>query len=94
MNDYNDQGPFQANTRVVAVVALAVAGVFVLLGLILSIARAVQQRTLDRVMPEACQPFRSCSQQTDTFYRSLFSCCLSYACLAAWAAAELRQSCS
>ena len=42
-------GPFQANTRVVAVVALAVAGAFVLLGLILSIARAMQQRTLDRV---------------------------------------------
>lgn len=48
-NDGGDQGPFQANTRVVAVVALAVAGVFVLLGLILSIARAMQQRTLDRV---------------------------------------------
>lgn len=44
-----DDGPFQANTRVVAVVALAVAGAFVLLGLVLSIARAMQQRTLDRV---------------------------------------------
>lgn len=42
-------GPFQANTRVVAVIALAVAGAFVLLGLVLSIARAMQQRTLDRV---------------------------------------------
>lgn len=42
-------GPFEANTRVVAVIALAVAGVFVVLGLALSIARAVQQRTLDRV---------------------------------------------
>ena len=45
----NDLGPFDGNTRIVAVIALAVAGVFVFLGLILSLIRAVQQRAAERV---------------------------------------------
>ena len=47
--DIGDPGPFQANTRVVAVIALTVAGVFVILGLTLSVLRALQQRAAERV---------------------------------------------
>lgn len=45
-------GPFQANTRIVAIIALTVAGVFVCLGLALSVLRVLQQRAIDRV----CSP--------------------------------------
>ena len=45
----NDFGPFDGNTRIVAVIALTVAGVFVFLGLILSLIRAMQQRAAERV---------------------------------------------
>lgn len=45
----NDLGPFDGNTRIVAVVALTVAGVFVFLGLVLSLIRAMQQRAAERV---------------------------------------------
>lgn len=45
----DDVGPFNGNTRIVAVIALTVAGVFVFLGLILSLLRAIQQRAAERV---------------------------------------------
>lgn len=45
----SDLGPFDGNTRIVAVIALTVAGVFVFLGLILSLIRAMQQRAAERV---------------------------------------------
>ena len=45
----SDMGPFNGNTRVVAVIALTVAGLFVFLGLILSLIRAMQQRAAERV---------------------------------------------
>ena len=47
-------GPFQANTRIVAIIALTVAGVFVLIGLTLSLIRALQQRTAERVRNAIC----------------------------------------
>lgn len=48
-NGYNDMGPFNGNTKIVAVIALTVAGVFVFLGLVLSLIRAMQQRAAERV---------------------------------------------
>ena len=48
--DLSGAGPFQANTRVVAIIALVVAGVFVMLGLSLSVVRAFQQRAAERVI--------------------------------------------
>lgn len=47
--DISGGGPFQANTRIVAIIALTVAGVFVILGLGLSLLRALQQRAVERV---------------------------------------------
>ena len=45
----NDMGPFDGSTKIVAVIALTVAAVFVFLGLILSLLRAMQQRAAERV---------------------------------------------
>ena len=53
-------GPFQANTRIVAIVALTIAGVFVFIGLALSLARALQQRATDRVCCLYCVTASSC----------------------------------
>jgi hypothetical protein len=47
--DISGGGPFQANTRIVAIIALTVAGVFVFLGLGLSLLRALQQKAVERV---------------------------------------------
>ena len=47
--DISGGGPFQANTRIVAIIALTVAGVFVILGLGLSLLRALQQKAAERV---------------------------------------------
>ena len=47
--DMGEASPFQANTRIVAVIALTIAGLFVFLGLALSLLRAVQQRAAERV---------------------------------------------
>lgn len=47
--DMGQASPFQANTRIVAVIALTIAGLFVFLGLVLSLLRAVQQRAAERV---------------------------------------------
>lgn len=47
--DTSGGGPFQANTRIVAIIALTVAGVFVILGLGLSLLRALQQKAAERV---------------------------------------------
>lgn len=47
--DISGGGPFQANTRIVAIIALTVAGIFVFLGLALSVLRVLQQRAIDRV---------------------------------------------
>lgn len=48
-SDISGGGPFQANTRIVAIIALTVAGVFVILGLGLSLLRALQQKAAERV---------------------------------------------
>ncbi|KAL3148042.1 hypothetical protein ABBQ38_014331 [Trebouxia sp. C0009 RCD-2024] len=51
----DDVGPFNGNTRIVAIIALTVAGVFVFLGLILSLLRAIQQRAAERALAAVLQ---------------------------------------
>ncbi|DBA71447.1 TPA: hypothetical protein ACH3X2_011245 [Trebouxia sp. C0005] len=54
-SDISGGGPFQANTRIVAIIALTVAGVFVILGLGLSLLRALQQKAAERQLALAAQ---------------------------------------